>query len=223
MKLAKVIFWVLVSLALVNLLVLDVIVSAPQEKREFSERLDAVEERVKRLGSELADFTSLKKDDQEGVREVGDEPVPTPIPTAVPSKAQTPTIEKKAVNPAPQQTVKEYYVPLGHAALATENFSWGDTGVETTLDLGNYPGVKQVNFEATLYAPEGHVEARLYNVSDSNALIDSTILGTTQEPKFYRSGNVVLPSGNKTYRVQMRTSLHVTAQMDNARIRITVN
>jgi len=118
---------------------------------------------------------------------------------------------------------KEYYVPLGHAALATENFSWGDTGVETTLDLGNYPGVKEVNFDATLYAPAGHVEARLYNISDSNALLDSTILGTTQDPKFYRSGNVVLPSGNKTYRVQMRTSLHVVAQMDNARIRITVN
>ncbi|OGY16223.1 MAG: hypothetical protein A2785_01370 [Candidatus Chisholmbacteria bacterium RIFCSPHIGHO2_01_FULL_49_18] len=222
MKLAKVIFWVLVSLALVNLLVLDVIVSAPQEKREFSERLDAVEERVKRLGSEFADLTSGTKDDQEDVVEVGEALVPSPTPTAIPSKAQTPTIEKKVVNPALQQIAKEYYVPLGHAALATENFSWGDTGVETTLDLGNYPGVKEVNFDATLYAPAGHVEARLYNVSDSNALLDSTILGTTQDPKFYRSGNVVLPSGNKTYRVQMRTSLHVVAQMDNARIKIVV-
>ena len=223
MKLAKVIFWVLLFLAFVNLLVLDVLVSARKENREFSERLDAVEERVKRLGSEFADLTSGKTDDQEDVVEVGEESVPTPTPVAVTSKAQTPTIEKKVVNPVPQQMAKEYYVPLGHAALATENFSWGDTGVETTLDLGNYPGVKEVNFDAMLYAPAGHVEARLYNVSDSNALLDSTILGTTQEPKYYRSGNVVLPSGNKTYRVQMRTSLHVVAQMDNARIRITVN
>ncbi|MCH7951219.1 hypothetical protein IH980_00580 [Patescibacteria group bacterium] len=199
-----------------NVLVLDWVVGSSRGAVEVQQRLDAVEERVRRLSRELALFSSEEATVSVEPSSVAPTPgVPTPPPIV-----EKEIVVEKVVPQAPLPQVKEFYIPLGSTSLSTEKYSWKDTGLEAILDLSNYPRVSKVTFEATLAVPEGQVEARLYNVSDSYALFGSTLMGEGLQPKLHRSGNVALPSGNKTYRVQMRTSLNVTANMDNARIRI---
>lgn len=215
----KVVLFLLLLIIFVNVLILDWVVgSAYRKPVDIAERLNLVEDQIKNLSQQLIALST-------------DEATSSSIPVMVePTKGSTPTpqmVEKetvfeKVVTQIQTSQVKEYFIPLGRAAVRTEKFTWTDTGAEAIIDLSNYEGVKEVRFEATLSVESGEVEALLYNVSDGYAVYGSTLVGKGPQPALHRSGNLVLHSGAKTYRVQMRTSLNYTAEMDNARIRILV-
>jgi hypothetical protein len=209
---------VLLLVTFANVLILDWVVGSSSESVGFANRLDAVEEKVKRLSQQFASFSP-----QEATLSAYPTlAVPTLMPTPTPQVVEKETVFEKVVTQIQTSQVKEYYVPLGRASVRTEKFNWTDTGAEAIVDLSNYDGVKEVSFEATLSVESGEVEARLYNVTDSYAVYGSTLVGAGPHPALHRSGNLVFHSGAKTYRVQMRTSLNYTAEMDNARIRILV-
>lgn len=217
-------WWRLVILFLllvtfVNVLILDWVVGTSRGSVEVSQRLDAVEEGVRRLFEQQAEF--LTRDTTvSATQRVVKEPTLGPVPT--PQVVEKETVFERVVTQIQTSQVKEYYIPLGQATARTEHFKWMDTGAEAIVDLSNYEGVKQVTFEATLSVESGQVEVRLYNVTDGYAVYGSTLVGEGPDSKLYRSGNLVFHSGAKTYRVQMRTSMEYTAEMDNARIRILV-
>jgi hypothetical protein len=202
----------------INVVILDWVVGSSKEPVDVSERLEAVEERLELLSQQLALLS-----DREVT--VSAEPIPlpvTPVPTPTPQVIEKETVFEKVVTQIQKSQVKEYFIPLGRASIRAEHFRWTDTGAEAIVDLSNYVGVKQVSFEATLSVVSGEVEARLYNVTDGYAVYGSTLVGKGPHPTLHRSGNLVFHSGVKSYRVQMRTSLVYTAEMDNARIRILV-
>lgn len=213
---SKIFIWALVAVTLTNVLVLDYVVGRSADVPQLSERLDSLEKLVTQFSRDL--LNREEEASPSGEPEEETLMLPTPTPRVVERET---VVEKVVTQPAGSQ-VKEFYVPLGQGSVRTEDYAWRDTGAEALLDLGNYPRVKEVRFEATLSVESGHVEARLYNVSDGNGLIESTLVGQGPTAKLYRSGNLILPSGNKTYRVQMRTALPYTANMDNGRIRILV-
>lgn len=141
---------------------------------------------------------------------------PTPSATPTPTAVQTATVTKS------QSSVAEYYIPLGGNATTT-NDQWEDMpGVETIIDTAAYPSIKTVYFEASVRIPtkNGRVYARLYNVTDKHPVWFSDVSTESDISNLVISSPITLDSGNKLYRVQMKTTLRYASILDFARIRI---
>lgn len=118
---------------------------------------------------------------------------------------------------------KEIYIPLGTGSV--KSFDWKDlAGIEVYFDPANYGKIKQVTFEASLRIPtaNGWVYARLYNVNDSLPLIESEVSAEGDWGTRVESNPIPLSSGNKLYRVQMKTSMDYNGVLDLARIKIVL-
>lgn len=117
---------------------------------------------------------------------------------------------------------RELVIALG-SGESTAN-DWSDVpGVEAYIDTTKYNRIKSVVFEASLYTPTGNQTAyvRLYNVTDKNMVWPSELSIEGGEPKLLISPPLGLSSGNKLYRVQMKTQLRARTQLVQARVRIT--
>ena len=116
----------------------------------------------------------------------------------------------------------EYFIPLGSAR--GKNFNWTDTGMQAYVDLANYPGLKNVYFEASMSIPtaNGRVFLRLVQANENSVVPGSEIWGETDKPKMVMSGPITLWQGNKLYKVQFKTSMDYEAVVDFARLRIVL-
>lgn len=139
----------------------------------------------------------------------------TPTPTVKPvSQTQT----------QPTSLVKEFFVPLGTGSSSSDD--WQDVGgLKATLDPANYGSIKTVTFEATIRIPTGNEIAyvRLYNATDKHPVWFSDVSLEGGTPQLLISNPITLDSGNKTYQVQMKTSLKYPAFLDQARLHILTN
>ncbi len=145
-------------------------------------------------------------------------PTPTILPQAI--AESTP-----ANTPIPTQSqssfVKEFFVPFGFGSSTADD--WKDVGgLKATIDSTNYGDIKTVTFEASIRIPTGNEAAyvRLYNVTDKHPVWYSDLLLEGGTPSLLVSKPITLDSGNKTYQVQMKTSLKYEAFLDQARLHI---
>ncbi|MEK7159964.1 MAG: hypothetical protein AAB702_00600 [Patescibacteria group bacterium] len=141
----------------------------------------------------------------------------SPTLTPAPTKAQS-----SSVNSQPQ-AAREYYVPFGSGSGSSSD--WQDVaGLQAYVDSANYPNIKSVVFEASLHIPTGNQTAsvRLYNATDGHPVWNSevTFNGNTSSI-LVNSQAVLLDTGNKLYKVQMKTQLQYTAILDQSRLHIT--
>lgn len=204
----------------INVLVLDYLAGKPKSNDEMlSQRLGEVEKKVTDLSAWQAWYSREATGSTEPKPVAKVSLTPTVVPTIIEKERVVERIVKEKVL---YSQVKEFYVPLGRAAVASKDFAWVDTGAEVNLDLRRYGIVQEVKFEATLSAPAGQVEVRLYNATDSYPINDSLITGTTWQPTLYQSRALMLPVSAKSYRVQMRTTINQTAIMEGGRIHIVV-
>ncbi len=138
----------------------------------------------------------------------------TPTPTKIsPTQAQVSS-----------SLVKEFFVPFGSGSNSSDD--WQDiAGLRATLDLANYGNIKTVTFEATIRIPTGNevAYARLYNVTDKHPVWFSDVSLDGGTPQLLISKPITLDSGNKTYQVQMKTSLKFQAFLDQSRLHIITN
>lgn len=128
------------------------------------------------------------------------------------------------IGPSSNSQVKEYFISIGSGTNATDD--WLDVdGVEITLNGDNYPSNRTVTFEPTLFVPTGNEKAyaRLFNVTDKHPVWFSEVSVESTQAKLLISSPIVLDSGSKTYRVQMKTGLKATANLAQSRIHIAVN
>lgn len=138
------------------------------------------------------------------------------------------TASLKLPTPVPQKTektapssVKEFYIPLGSGSTTSKD--WVElTGVESVVDMDNYPGVKLVIFEASMRIPtaNGRVYAKLYNVTDKHDVWYSEVYAEGSSGYRAESGNIILSPGRKLYRVMMKSTMGYEAILDSARIKI---
>lgn len=215
----------LLILVFINLLVLNYFEFFKTNISTNDERLELLEKQAWTLTQRVADLhnqTATPGAQIDIEKELGSLPVllPTSFPTAMPTTEAGPEV---SVTPTPILKVKEHYIPLGTASIQTDDYTFRDTAAEAVVDLANYPGIRQVVFEASLSVPSGQVQARLYNATDGYAIGGSEITGDGYSPVLYRSGNISLAGGVKTYRVQMRTSLSSPGKMDMGRLRILLD
>ena len=140
--------------------------------------------------------------------------IPNPIPTEKPVSIQTQA----------SFSVKEFFVPFGTGSNSSDD--WQDVGgLRATLSTANYGSIKTVTFEASVRIPTGNEIAyvRLYNVTDKHPVWFSDVSLEGGTPALRISKPITLDSGNKTYQVQMKTSLKFQAFLDQSRLHIITN
>ena len=115
---------------------------------------------------------------------------------------------------------KEFFIPLGSGTLTQLNV-WTDmNGVQGSFNLDNYSAVKGAFFEASLrLAGAGQVQARLYDTTTPAVFWDAQMSSTSTTGEYFSKPIKLFGGGNKTYRVQMNTTLS-TAYIDQARIHL---
>lgn len=136
-------------------------------------------------------------------------------------KARISALEK--VSPAltgssQQATV---FIPLGSGG------SWGDKAwystpeYEISLNPSNYPGYTGINLEAAfrLNAKNGTGSVRLYNMTDGVGY--SQVDTTSDAFSLQSSSSFKLPTGTKTYRLQVKSSEGATLFIQSARLRVS--
>lgn len=133
------------------------------------------------------------------------------VKTAAPAK-----ISPTSVAPSSKG---EFVIPLGSGTVSTAN-AWTDIyTAQGSVDTSNYSKIKAIYFEVVMHAPNGgDVKAKLYDVSTPFSY-DGQVLSTSSQNGQLLSILVPLISGNKTYRVQLSSSV-APGVLDSARIRI---
>jgi len=141
----------------------------------------------------------------------------SPTATPVPSK-----------NPTSQTVVsqaKEYYVPFGSGSGSSVD--WQDVpGLSASVDSNSYGSIKNVAFEASLHIPTGNETAsvRLYNATDNHPVWNSEVdFNGNTNSLLLISPSISLDSGNKLYKVQIKTQLQFQAILDQSRLHIITN
>lgn len=141
---------------------------------------------------------------------------------AVSKPTVTPTKAIEQTGGVQSFSAKEFFVPLGSGSNATDD--WADVaGVQAYIDSTQYSAVKSVMFEASVSIPTGNQTAyvRLYNATDKHPVWFSDVSMEGGTPQALFSKPITLDSGNKLYKVQMKTSLKYTANLTQARVHIT--
>ena len=150
----------------------------------------------------------------------------SPSPTVQPTLATTlsPTSPSKTQPPAQtfvQKTVKDYYISLGSGT--SEASSWTDVpGVQAVIDFGQYPRVKEIHFEVSIYVPTANewVSVRLYNETDKHPVWNSQVTTNADTTAYLTSPAISYDTGAKLYQVQMETQLQTTATLVQSRIHV---
>jgi hypothetical protein len=147
-------------------------------------------------------------------------PQTTTLTTSIvaPVATSTPTIA-----PALAFQVKEFFIPFGSGTNSSDD--WGDVaGLKASIDSSNYSPIKSIVFEASISVPAGNqtTYARLFNETDKHPVWFSDVSLDGETPQLLISKPITLDSGNKTYKVQMKTSLKYQAILNQARIHIII-
>lgn len=127
--------------------------------------------------------------------------------------------------PAPNSNaVKEYYVPLGAGSSSSDEWE-NITGAQAYVDPASFSSIKKVVFEASMQIPTGNQTAyvRLYNVTDSHPVWFSEMSLDGGASKLLTSDSITLDTGNKLYRVQLKTQLKYLVNLSQSRLKITLN
>ncbi len=123
----------------------------------------------------------------------------------------------------PAQTTKESFIPMGTGS--TSKADWEDVaGSDVYVNTSNYPNTKETYFEVSMHIPtkNGVMSARLYNVTDKHPVWYSDV-STDQDVSTFVASKITLDSGNKQYRIQLKTSLAYLSLLDSARMKIVSN
>lgn len=210
---SKTVLRIFAFLFLLNLLFLDFIVFDRREQKIAEKNIPVPQVLNTCPASCLSEISNATKEATRSIKLVSVISPPTGAPTPT-TKPASPT----------QTSVKEFFVPFGSGSNSSDD--WQDIpGLKATLDPANYGSIKTVTFEVTIRIPTGNevAYARLYNATDKHPVWFSDVSLEGGTPQLLISKSITLDSGNKTYQVQMKTSLKFQAFLDQSRLHILTN
>lgn len=120
-----------------------------------------------------------------------------------------------------EQSLKEVIITLGSGNNRSDD--WVEVpGVETYIDNTKYAKIKTVTFESSASIPDGNQTAyiRLFNATDKHPVWFSDVSFEGGGTRYLISKPITLDSGNKLYKVQMKSSLKHLTELYQSRIRI---
>lgn len=137
-------------------------------------------------------------------------------------KARVSALEKNSPAPLPTGSKYPLYIPLGSSGGPWGNQDWNTVNeYEASVNPDNYSGYSgmqlEVNFRLIEAAGTGY--ARLFNVSD-NSSVASEVSTTSTAYGLHTSSTFKLPSGTKTYRLQVKSTQGKDLYVQSARIKV---
>ncbi|GEM_PF-3544177 len=155
-----------------------------------------------------------------------------------PSQTKETIIEKQAASPSalPQQAVSaptptpasststsDTFIPMGSGT--TKQTIWTDVpSAQVSFSKSDYAGLNHITWQVNLSINppfNGIAGARLINKTDGYVVEGSTLSTAGQKEGVLQvSGDLDLPSGKKTYQIQMYSSAGYDATANNAYIRL---
>lgn len=135
-------------------------------------------------------------------------------------KIRVSSLEK--ATPAPVSGKSTLYIPLG-AGGSWSDIDWNSLAeYEISLNPDNYPGYTGMNLEANFRLAEsaGTGSVRLYNATDKST-VSSELNTTSTAFALQTSSSFKLPTGTKTYRLQVKSSQRKELFIQSARIKVT--
>lgn len=200
---------------LINLLYLDLIIAKGTNIKTIEKIISAP------VSNQSTDNTTCLNECKVLINEeIGKLNKATPAITSYPTPTKAPTSTQTA-----SSTTKEYYVPFGSGS--GNSLDWKDlAGLQASIDSNGYSSIKSVVFEVSLHIPTGNETAsvRLYNSTDNHPVWNSEVSFNGNSSSVFMSSNPIsLDSGNKLYKVQIKTQLQYPAVIDQSRVHITTN
>lgn len=131
------------------------------------------------------------------------------------------TTSTTQTSPATSTKKPPLYIPLA-ASLSVSSSSWAEAGGSSfSIDPGDYVGYTNMQLEGNLKAASGNdkASARIKN-PDGTSILISEVSTTSQSSVWVSSSGFSLGSGNKTYKIEMKTLTGFGAILDNARIKV---
>lgn len=188
----------------------------------IEDRVKVLEEAVTKMVGQINNFKTTSKTESNSSLE---KKVSSLEGSILDLKARVSALEK--ATPVPSTTTSSssksvVYIPLGSGGGPWSNTDWYTLNeYEISLDPANYPGytgmVLEVSFRLVESAGTGSV--RLYNTSDSS--VTSSQLDTTSTTYGLKtSSSFTLPSGSKTYKLQVKSSSNKDLFIQSARIKV---
>lgn len=138
-------------------------------------------------------------------------------------KARISALEKTTPAPASSGSKSPLYIPLGASGGPWNDSNWFTLNeYQASINPDNYSGYSsmqlEVNFRMGEAANTGY--ARLYNISDSSAISLSDVSTTSSTFGLQTSSTFKLPSGQKTYTIQIKSGTGKELFVQSARIKV---
>ena len=136
-------------------------------------------------------------------------------------KVRISALEKASPSSTSVSSQPTIYIPMGSTAGPWSNTDWSTLNeYEISLDPGNYPGYTGMNLEVNfrLVDPAGTGSVRLYNVTDSS-VVSSQLDTSSTSFGLKTSVTFKLASGQKTYKLQVKSTGGKDLYIQSARIR----
>ena len=136
-----------------------------------------------------------------------------------------PTPTSRTVNApaaATQKVKSTSYLPISGSG-STLNAVWTDLeGTDFYMSTSDYPGLLGVYFEANIKLLNGNGEAyvRIYDVTNSRGVDNSTLKTSSQTSVFASDGPISLWSGFNHYIIQVKSLTADTAYFESGRLKI---
>lgn len=113
------------------------------------------------------------------------------------------------------------YIPLSWTGDSKSTDWTSITGQEFTINPADYAGYKNIQFEISLRIfQNGTAYARMEDKGAGTSILSSEVSTTATDYTWLTSSSFTLPSGSKTYRLQLKSLTGYNAQVQNARLKI---
>lgn len=121
-----------------------------------------------------------------------------------------------------QTTKPPLYIPIASGGSFADRTYTNFGGYIVSIDPANYSGYKNMQLEVTLRlnAPSAVSKVRLFNSTDNSAISNSEVSTTSTTYVLLTSGNFTLPTGAKTYQLQVFSTDGMESFVQTARIKV---
>ena len=138
-------------------------------------------------------------------------------------KARVSSLEKTSPAPTAAGSKAPLYIPLGAAGGPWGSQDWNTINdYEASINSDSYSGYSNMQLEVIFRLTEaaGTGSVRLFNATD-NSSISSEVNTTSTSFGLKTSGNFNLPSGTKTYKLQVKSTQGKDLFIQSVRIKIS--
>ncbi len=206
---------ILLVIALIDLLIINVLLGYFSYQYFFKTNFSNTSSETVAGGEPVCPSSCIDLIDEVKLDLIGEDIVVSPTRAAAVTTAPV----SSSVKPKVKTTS---YIPVPGSGSTLSN-NWVDLeGTDFYLSTSDYPGLVGVYIEANIKLQNGNGEAyvRLYDVTNSRGVDNSTLSTTSGTSVFVSNGPISLWAGYNHYKVQAKSLTADTAHFESGRLKI---